>query len=89
MVKSIFYSKKLFTFSYCGAKNVEELLDDNFSYFSTDDILKYNIFSKHQIAGLISSLLEKNIINLDSDDSYYLNIDFNDELYNYLVEKGL
>jgi hypothetical protein len=70
----------------CGAKNLNELLDDNYSYFSTKDILEHSNFTEHQIAGLISSLLSKEIIAITDKDLFCLNL--HDASIKILTELG-
>jgi|SaaInl8_200m_RNA_FD_contig_101_186627_length_8541_multi_3_in_0_out_0_9 hypothetical protein len=53
----------------CGAVNPEELLADNFSCQCTDDLKAQTTYSAHEIAGYLSSLSEKNVLEIESRNS--------------------
>jgi hypothetical protein len=51
----------------CGASTPGELLSDNFSCQTIEDMEDFG-YSKHQVAGLISSLIEKQVIFVEDRD---------------------
>jgi len=51
----------------CGARVVEQLLDDNYSWADLKSIREFTGYSRHQVLGLISSLSIKEVIMLDDD----------------------
>jgi len=53
----------------CGARSTVDLIEDNYSYQSIAD-LKNVIegFNKHQLGGVLSSMLQKGILSLDERD---------------------
>ena len=68
------FIKKFLSFNGCGTTTSEELLDDNFSCQTIDEIEElFQNLSKHQIAGLLSSLEAKGIIWIDERDGLRYN----------------
>jgi len=55
----------------CGGTTFEDLKADNYSWISVKDFLKSSTFSKHQIAGLLGSLMTKDIISEDDRGGLY------------------
>ena len=58
----------------CGGKTLEDMIDDNYSSFTPSDIYKKTVYSKNQIAGILGSLVKKEIIYSDTDDNKLLSI---------------
>ena len=76
---------------------LSSLVDDNFSWFKPMEMVKRLNWSKEKVAGVMSSLFEKNIIGSEDTTSwigfensnlYYLNLpseeDKSNKLYNFL-----
>lgn len=59
----------------CNAKDVEDLIGDNYSWANLKDLSEKTGFNKYQIAGLVSSLSEKGVIQIDSDEKNLLVIE--------------
>jgi hypothetical protein len=68
----------------CCANNPGDLLADNFSCQTIEDMEKFG-FTKHQVHGLISSLMEKEVIFIEKRDGAKANtknyITFEPDLY--------
>jgi hypothetical protein len=52
----------------CGANTPQDLLADNFSCQSIEDLREVTGFTNHEIAGLISSLENKSVIWIEERD---------------------
>jgi len=62
-----------------GSNSINSLVDDNYSYVALEDYKDGTNFSKHKIAGLISSLEEKGFIyneDIGQNTLYVLNVDY-------------
>lgn len=57
----------------CCALTPEDLLSDNFSCQTIEDLRDCTGFSKHQIAGLLSSLIEKQVIFVEDKRGFEYN----------------
>jgi hypothetical protein len=51
----------------CGCWG-SELLEDNMSYVSASELTRKGLFNKHEVAGLLSSLMEKGVVLNDDED---------------------
>jgi len=54
----------------CGASNSEDLLEDNYSCLSIEDLREVMTLSSNQIGGFLSSLQEKGVLTLEDDRGY-------------------
>jgi len=68
--KETIFIKKFLEYNDCGAKTAEELLADNYSCQTIQDIreLFEEEFSPKQISGILSALEQKGIIWVDERD---------------------
>jgi len=70
----------------CGRLKPEDLIWDNLSCAYVEDFERLTGFSKHQIAGLIGSLIEKGFMNLEERsaqngrDLYWINDTYLEEI---------
>lgn len=80
LVKAMFKNAK----ESCGAENVEDLITDNYSWITIFEIEKMTNFSYNQIKGLLGSLFEKKVIELDLGICF--NIYFLEKLENFNIE---
>jgi len=53
------------SYNECGATTPEELLEDNYSCQCIDDLRDITDFSNNELGGLLSSLQEKGILQLE------------------------
>ena len=65
--KEAVFIKTMLENNDCGVNTPEELLSDNFSCQTFEDFQEIMNFSTSQIRGLISSLVEKNVITIEDD----------------------
>ena len=61
----------------CGGETLDDMLDDNYSWATAKNFQERTGLSKHQVAGLISSLLEKDAIIKDDSDSNLFTLNIN------------
>jgi len=53
-----------------GSETIGQIVEDNFSFTETKDFRKETGYSKFVVAGLISSLMEKGVLNFDEGNGF-------------------
>ena len=54
----------------CGAETIADLIEDNFSWATVKDLVNQTGLEKMQVVGLISSLEQKGIVEVEYGDKY-------------------
>ena len=52
----------------CDGKTLNDMINDNYSWINIKDFQNKSNLNKHQIAGVVSSLVEKKVIYIDDEN---------------------
>jgi len=63
-----------------GAKTIDVLVCDNYSWKDTKTLAEDSGLSVHQVSGLISSLVKKGIVTIEEDDLFYIDESYLEKL---------
>ena len=63
------FIKKYLLLNDCGATTPSELLEDNFSCQTVASLIEDKRYSRHEVAGFISSLTDKGVLYIEDDRS--------------------